>query len=276
MAPRARHYGLGLRAQTLLALTAAFVLAFSALSIVVVQVAHKSQLLENQRRAAGLVEALAGTLPRAHDTALDASLARGATARDSSSLARGRTARDSSSLARGRTARFDARERAVAALIGRADVVGATARRRGPRAHTPVSFGDTSGRAAASELLPDGERLSIWMRAREPEAGSPLGRLLRLYALLTGALILGVVYVALTRLIVRPVENLTLAVERAKPELLTHDDAISIAGAAEVVRLGVAFNALARDLRLEKRGTRGAPARAGADHARSCAPHRTS
>ena len=221
MAARARHYGLGLRAQTLLALTAAFVLAFSALSIVVVQAAHKAQLLENQRRAAGLVEALAATLPRDHD---DASPAPGA----------------------------PLRERAVAALIGRGDVVGARLDSDGPGAHAPVDFGDTSGRASESGLLPDGERLSIWMRVRESEAVSPLGRLLRLYSLLTGALILAVVYVALTRLIVRPVENLTLAVERRKTELLTHDDAISIAGAAEVVRLGVAFNALARDLRLEK------------------------
>jgi signal transduction histidine kinase len=89
------------------------------------------------------------------------------------------------------------------------------------------------------------------MRARDTEPVSPLGRLLRLYLLLTGTLILAVVYVTLTRLIVRPVENLTSAVERQKPNL-THDDIISVGGAAEVVRLGVAFNAMARDLRLEK------------------------
>lgn len=239
MAQQPRHYGLGLRAQTLLALTAAFVLAFSALSIVVVQAAQKSQLIENRRRAESLVLALASTLaPHAQSPTAEA------------------RADDA-----GRHAFL--REQAVAALIGRADVVGARlagepvdASLAGSRARfttrPTVSFGDTTGRATASELLTDGTRLSLWMRARDAELVSPLGRLLRLYSLLTGSLILAVVYVALTRLIVRPVENLTSAVERQKPGLPAHDDVIAISGAAEVVRLGVAFNAMARDLRLEK------------------------
>lgn len=229
MARQPRHYGLGLRAQTLLALTAAFVLAFSALSIVVVQAAQKSQLIENRRRAESLVLALASTLapqaqpspsaaPRADDAGGHALL----------------------------------REQAVAALIGRADVVGARLDGEHVDTRPTVSFGDTTGRATASGLLADGTRLSLWMRARDADPVSPLGRLLRLYSLLTGSLILAVVYVALTRLIVRPVENLTAAVERQKPGLPAHDDVIAISGAAEVVRLGVAFNAMARDLRLEK------------------------
>jgi two-component system NtrC family sensor kinase len=209
-AARERHYGLGLRAQTLLALTAAFLVAFSGLSIVIVQVAQKSHEVERQRRAATLAEALVSALPPLRDDA-------GA-----------------------------ATERALSALIGHAHVIGARVGTQPPR-----DIGDTSGAAAASAVGRDGTRLTLWTR-REPESGSPLGRLLRLYAFLTGTLILIVVYVTLTRLIVRPVEKLTAAVARFSRGAVLDEAPIEIAGAAEVAQLGVTFNSMARDLKLDK------------------------
>ncbi|MDB4974246.1 MAG: sensory box sensor histidine kinase [Myxococcaceae bacterium] len=210
MATRARHYGVGLRAQTLLALTAAFLVAFSALSIIVVQTAQKSQELERTRRASLIADALVHT-----------------------SLGPQTDPRDAGRL------------RTLSALVGHADVIGA-------RLGTQLQVGDHHGRPTARARLRDGSELALWLRARELDSVSPLGRLLRLYSLLTGTLILVVVYVALTRLIVRPVENLTSAVERWKTDLTLHDSAIAISGAAEVVRLGVAFNGMARELRSEK------------------------
>jgi two-component system NtrC family sensor kinase len=207
MPTRARHYGVGLRAQTLLGLTAAFLIAFSALSVIVVQAAQKSQQLEQNRRATLLLDALVHTLPPPEQ-----------------------------------------RAQVVAGLVGRADITGLVLEQR--RQPTLV-LGDTSARPSARRALPGGGQLSVWLRARDLDSVSPLARLLRLYSLLTGTLILAVVYIALTRLIVRPVEDLTRAVERWKTDL-PHGDAIVVAGAAEVVRLGVAFNGMARELRREK------------------------
>lgn len=212
-----RRYGVGLRAQTLLALTAAFVVSFSALSIVVVQAAQKSHEIEHGRRASALVEGLAATL--------------------------------------GTTPSGIDRERALAALLGRGEVIGT---KLDTLAGAAIAFGASRGAPTASAMLADGERLSVWTQAREPDEVSPLARLLRLYALLTGCLILAVVYIALTRLIVRPVENLTRAVERlpsGHPSSLrsASDAPIGIEGAAEVVRLAIAFNQMTRALHREKR-----------------------
>jgi two-component system, NtrC family, sensor kinase len=210
--PPERHYGLGLRAQTLMALTAAFLVSFSGLSIVIVQVAQKSHDVERNRRAVMLAEAIASSLPAISD--------------------------DPAASMR--------RERALSGLIGHGDVIGA---RVDTLDHRQLDFGDTHGRAVATASLFDGERLSLWTMRGRDEAANPLGRLLRLYSFLTGTLILVVVYVTLTRLIVRPVENLTAAVERMAEQA---SGEIAIGGAAEVAQLGVTFNAMARDLKLEK------------------------
>ncbi|MET0285072.1 MAG: HAMP domain-containing sensor histidine kinase [Polyangiales bacterium] len=196
-----------------MALTAAFLVSFSGLSIVIVQVAQKSHDVERKRRAVVLTEAIAASLPAISD--------------------------DPAATTR--------RGRALAGLIGHGDVVGARIDTLDQR---QLDFGDTHGRAAATASLFDGEQLSLWTMPGGSESGNPLGRLLRLYSFLTGTLILVVVYITLTRLIVRPVENLTSAVERMTE--LPHAEPIVISGAAEVAQLGVVFNAMARDLRLEK------------------------
>ncbi len=214
LASRARHYGIGLRAQALFALTAAFALAFSGLSIVIVQAAQKGRELEQRRFARSLAEGLAAALPR-------------------------------ESIAR--------EQAALAAVIGRTEVVGV----RFERPDEPeLRLGAARGAPAASVRRADGARLSLWLRGQDDPTLSALGQLLRLYALLTGALILAVVYVALTRLIVRPVERLTTAVERLSSASAERDDAhggaVPVAGAAELVRLGLAFNAMTRALRDER------------------------
>lgn len=203
-----RHYGLGLRAQTLLALTAAFLVSFSALSIVIVSAAQKSQELERARRAQQLAEAVGATL-----AVLDAR----------------------------------AREHALAGLIGHGGVQGAELTQR---SGSLARFGDPAGRASVEAQLADGGRLALWTRSSEAEQASPLARLLRLYALLTGSLMLLVVYVVLTRVIVRPVELLTGAVERLP--LAAGDATLSIPGTAELARLAVAFNAMTRELRRDR------------------------
>jgi len=200
---RGRHYGVGLRAQTLLGLTAAFLIAFSALSIIVVQAAQKSEAHERARRAEAVIDAIVRALPDAN-----------------------------------------ARTEALSRVVGHAEVLGV-------RVGARTSFGQTEGAPTATRQLATGARISMWMRAHDDGSVSPLGRLLRLYSFLTGTLILVIVYIALTRLIVRPVENLTRAVERYRTELGAND-VVAVSGAAEVVQLGVAFNAMARELRGDK------------------------
>ncbi len=206
---------MGLRAQALFALTAAFLLSFTGLSIVIMQAARTGGELEQRRFARSLAGGLAAALPSG--------------------------------------SRPGERERALAALVGHADVVGAQLE---PPGQAAERYGEMRGPPLGIARLRDGARLSLWLRRHDDRDADVLGQLLRVYALLTGALILGVVYVALTRLIVRPVERLTQAVERLSSGPSAHADphapAVPVAGAAELVRLGLAFNAMTRELRSEK------------------------
>src|SRR5262245_24959083 len=62
-------HGLGLRAQILLALGAAFLLSFTALGVIVVQLAHKAQEVEGHRRNLAIAEALAVSVQAQRDGA---------------------------------------------------------------------------------------------------------------------------------------------------------------------------------------------------------------
>jgi two-component system NtrC family sensor kinase len=208
---RTEHaHGLGLRAQILLALGAAFLLSFTALGVIVVQVAHKAQDVERSRRNLASAEVLAVSL---------------------------QAIRDGSSP-----------QQTLERMVGRADIVGVSLGH--PQAASVSSAGDTEGRPLVRTQLGDGSELSLWSAPVEAESRSPLGRLLRLYLLLTGALILLTAYVALTRLIVRPVENLTQASERLATGTLA--TAVPVGGAAEIARLAISFNRMARDLRVDR------------------------
>jgi len=204
-----RRYGLGLRAQILIALSAAFAMAFTGLGIVVMQVTTRANGIEHERRAQATVEALAvamGTRPESPE-ALDA----------------------------------------LSNLVGRADVVGVAI---APSDGIPIRFGQTQGKATAATSLSRGDQLLVWTTPVDANATSLLAGLLRLYLLLTGTFILVVVYLALTRLIVRPVENLTHAAERLGEGKL-HTE-VPVAGAAEVASLAVRFNRMSRELRTER------------------------
>jgi signal transduction histidine kinase len=207
---RDHRHGLGLRVQILLALGAAFLLSFTALGVIVVQVAHKAQEVERARRTLATAEALGVSTLAAKDG-------------------------------------LDERQ-TLDQLLGRADIVGISVREVNGQLRR---VGETSGKPAARTQRADGSTLTLWTAPLESESTGPLGRLLRLYLLLTGSLILLIAYVALTRLIVRPVEDLTRASERLATGTLTTP--APVGGAAEVARLAISFNRMARDLRADRK-----------------------
>jgi two-component system, NtrC family, sensor kinase len=114
----------------------------------------------------------------------------------------------------------------------------------------PTRVGDTHGGSTARVVLDGGERLSVWLTPVDPESDSPLARLLRMYLLLTGAFIVLITYVLLTRLIVRPLEKLTRASERLAEGARSVE--VPVAGAAELARLALSFNHMGAELRKQK------------------------
>jgi two-component system NtrC family sensor kinase len=205
----ALRHGLGLRAQIILALLAAFTLSFSALGLIVMQVARRSTELERSRRAHTIATAVAIALADdpSHVNAADV----------------------------------------LARRLGGEEVSGLLL---DTRHGTLLRVGDFRGPRSASVSLPSGETLSLWLTPLDPDTDSPLARLLRLYLMITGALIVALTYVLLTRLIVRPVENLTRASEQLAEGARAAQ--VPVAGAAEVARLAVSFNRMASELRKQK------------------------
>jgi signal transduction histidine kinase len=204
-----RRHGLGLRAQIILALLAAFTLSFSALGLIVMQVARRSTELERSRRAHTIATAVSIAL-----------------AEDPTHI------RTADTLAR---------------RLGGDEVAGLALTSRGGDL---LRVGSAQGPRTTSVVLESGETLSLWLTPLDPETDSPLARLLRLYLMITGALIVALTYVLLTRLIVGPVENLTRASEQLAEGARTAQ--VPVAGAAEVARLAVSFNRMASELRKQK------------------------
>lgn len=200
-------HGLGLRAQIVLALSAAFVVAFTALGLVVMRVSQRATEVERQRRAQSTVRALAVGLG---------------------------------------TPRAGQRER-LENLIGSAGIRGLALQAPGRR---PMAMGDSDGKPDAFATFANGYRLYLWSEQQSQESNQLLGDLLRLYLFITGGGILLLAYVALTYLIVRPVENATRAAERMTEGHLEID--VPVRGAAEVSRLAVSFNRMARELRVDR------------------------
>jgi two-component system NtrC family sensor kinase len=98
--------------------------------------------------------------------------------------------------------------------------------------------------------LADGARLTLWVERPPGHAELPLGKLLLFYVSITGLAVLVLTYIALTYLIVRPLDRLTRG-----SELLAAGSAdvrVQERGAAEVVRLAAAFNEMASQLRAER------------------------
>jgi len=206
------RFGLGLRMQIVLALSAAFILSFTLLGIAFVELSDRARGNERRRSAESAAQVLAAALADAPGD----------------------------------------RQRAVAALAD-------PALRSGQLAGVEVTWaglepyarGVTGMGPAAEATMPgDGGLVRVWVRPAGPDGSRPLANLLLLYVATTGGGILLLAFVALTVLIVRPVEAVTRASER-----LAQGDtrvAVPVRGAAEVARLAVAFNAMAGQLRAER------------------------
>lgn len=91
--------------------------------------------------------------------------------------------------------------------------------------------------------------LRLWLRPAS-EGGGASANLLLLYVSVTGGAILLLTYLALTHLIVRPVESLTRASERVSGGQLHVQ--VPVRGAAEVARLAGAFNTMSAQLADER------------------------
>ncbi|MFN7697955.1 MAG: ATP-binding protein [Deltaproteobacteria bacterium] len=105
------------------------------------------------------------------------------------------------------------------------------------------------GEGIGAEAELQGGRVRVWVAHPGEEAARNLVGLIVLYALLSAIAILVLSYVLLTRLIVRPVEQL----ERAAQRLARGERSPArIEGAREVASLAMTFNALGDDLREER------------------------
>ncbi len=105
------------------------------------------------------------------------------------------------------------------------------------------------GEGLAAEAPIGGGQVRVWVAHPGQEAARNLVGLLVLYALVSAIAILVLSYVLLTRLIVRPVEQL----ERAAQRLARGERSPArIGGAREVASLAQTFNALGDDLREER------------------------
>jgi signal transduction histidine kinase len=137
-------------------------------------------------------------------------------------------------------------------------VVDALARRialRAVRIAGPDGLAYWHGQPPASERavtvpLAGGRTLSLWLAQRPPRTHLPLGNLLLFYVSMTGLAVLMLAYIALTHLIVRPLDRLTRSSELLAAGSL--DVRVPERGSAEVVRLAAAFNEMAAQLRAER------------------------
>lgn len=107
-----------------------------------------------------------------------------------------------------------------------------------------------TGTGVFGDAAIEGGSIRAWVQSPSEDAARSLVALLVLYASVAAIAILFLSYVLLTRLIVRPVEELTRASERLASGRL--DTRAPIAGAAEIARLSLSFNRMSRDLRRDR------------------------
>ena len=101
----------------------------------------------------------------------------------------------------------------------------------------------------STAVLADGRRLTLWLERPLAHSRLPLGNLLLFYVSITGLAVLVLTYIALTHLIVRPLDSLTRSSELLATGAPVH---VPERGAAEVARLAAAFNEMASQLRAER------------------------
>lgn len=114
-----------------------------------------------------------------------------------------------------------------------------------------LACGATKGAPIARTKLQSGETLSLWLTRTAHGERSPMSALLTFYLALTGLAVLALAYIALTVLIVRPLERLTLSAEA----LSTGNEHVFVraGGSAETARLAQTFNEMAVMLRAERK-----------------------
>lgn len=209
-----RRFGLGLRLQILLALGVVFAISFPLFGLASVQLTRGVRAADRLRSAETTTRLLALAV------------------------------RDSEVL----DAEFG--ERIATALLadptldGVEIVVGSQRLRRG-----------NTGRGRIVEhpvdpARPDRGTVRLFLHSPLPSEGPPVAGLLLLYVAVTAAAVLLFAFVALTVLIVRPMEAVTEASERLAAG--AGKVSVPVRGAAEVARLAVAFNAMASQLRQER------------------------
>jgi two-component system, NtrC family, sensor kinase len=207
-----RGFGLGLRAQILLGLTVVFVASFPLLGIVAVQLTQRARTTDRLATAEVTARAMAAALAEGEGGPP-------------------------------RQVRF---HRLAEEVVGQGGIGGAEL---SGEASGPLARGVTGVGASVSGTVAPGVELRLWIDPPEPREGTPLARLLLLYVAVTGGAIVLLAYVALTYLIVRPVERVTRAAERLASGAPVR---APIGGTGEVARLSVAFNEMAAQLRTER------------------------
>lgn len=207
---RATLTHLGLRSQIVLALSLTFVLAFGLFAMALVRITQRARADD-----------------RLNDVRAAATLLATALSAPSS----------------------DERAQFVAlsgALMGEAGVRGVELEQPGTEAWVR---GITGLGSPVDAQLADGRRVRLWVRAPSVDTSPHLSLVLS-YVSVTGAFILLLAYVALTALIVRPVESITRAVTRLAEGRLGSD--VPVRGAAEVAELALGFNRMATQLRADR------------------------
>jgi two-component system, NtrC family, sensor kinase len=200
---------LGLRGQILLGLLVVFVASFPLLGVAAVQLTQRARMADQVRDAEGMARLMAAAMREA--------------------------------------AGRETFERLAREALGHGGVVGVEV--RGVTGEAPWAHGRVGEGMAASAALDGEAELRLWVRPPDAGEGAPLARLLLLYVGVTAGAILLLAYVALTYLIVRPVERVTRAAERlasGSPVRVPHG------GGGEVRRLSAAFNDMAAQLRRER------------------------
>jgi signal transduction histidine kinase len=138
-------------------------------------------------------------------------------------------------------------DRVEHALVGEGDVMGLEVVSPDGAVEARGVVGEGLGGEAP---LADGGTLRVWVADPGGEAARRLVGLIVVYALVSAIAILVLSYVLLTRLIVRPIEQLEQAAERlARGQ---GGAAARVEGAREVASLAVTFNAMGEELRDER------------------------
>ena len=202
---RPRRYGVGLRAQIIVALTIGFALSVGLLGFAIARLGGRA--LDDDRRLAA-------------ETTADVLVAVAA-------------------LSEG------ARRDAMRSVIDNDAIVGAEIDDGTSR----IRIGDMAGGERITRTRA-GVTATVVLTSAQSNTARTLPRLLLLYVVITAAAILVFTYVLLTRLIVRPVEELTRASEKIAAGNVAAR--ASIHGGAEIARLAVSFNRMQSELARER------------------------